>query len=326
MFKFLFITIFAFTIFTFEEINLILKLTSFIISVGALLFIEYYLIRKVEFYKILTTSILIVLFFSIIFFFKSILSLETHLPLNSSFSSFCLTHMILFATYSAFQIGVSSLYFRKKIPKSENPLQFALVDTCAIIDGRILDISKSGFMPKSIVVPEFVIREMQLISDSTIHEKRLKGRKGLDFLKIMKNSDTVSIQITKEDYPKIKGVDNKLLQMAKDKKAKIITTDYNLVKVAEVEGVEVLNINQLAFFLKPTLAIGDKVKVAISKKGNNKKQGIGYLENDTMVVIEDGEKYIGSSKMVLITSYIQNDSGRIAFCKLLSGNNSNNHS
>ena len=316
MFQVLFILIFLAIPFAVREFSLITQMALGASALGTMAFVELYFIKRVEFYKILTTALLIGLFFAIIFSMRHALSIPISLPLNEEWGTVLILYISAFALYTALQVGASSIYFRKRLPLSRQA-DTCLVDTCAIIDGRILDISKSGFMPKSLIIPEFVVRELQLISDSHLHEKRTKGRRGLDLLKEMKNSDSLSIQISDEDYPKIKGVDNKLLHMAKQKNAKIITTDYNLFKVADVEGVKVLNINYLASLLKPVLNSGDKVKVAITKKGNNKRQGIGYLENDTMMVIEEGEKHIGSAKFVVITSFIQNDSGRIAFCKLI---------
>ena len=319
MFRIFFIIALSISTFLFVDILIIYRLIALALSVGIILFLDFYLLRRVEFYKILTISILLGIFLFIITQVKNLLHIDFEMNISTGWSNLLLSYSLLLIFYSAVQMGASSIYFRKIEPPGQGPVDGSIniLDTCTIIDGRFQEASKSGFMPESIVIPEFVIRELQLISDSSIHEKRVKGRRGLDCVKSMKNSDNISIQIISEDYPDMKGVDNKLLQLAKDKDGRIITTDYNLIKVAQVEGVKVLNVNELAYLLRPPFNINDKIKVSIIKKGNNKNQGIGFLEDDTMVVIEEAERYIGSSKLVIVTSYIQNISGRIAFCKLV---------
>ena len=158
---------------------------------------------------------------------------------------------------------------------------------------------------------------MQFISDSSNHEKRKKGRRGLDFLNRMKNSEKLFVSIVSIDYDD-KGVDNKLLRYAKENNTKLITTDFNLVKVARLEGVIVLNINEVATVLKPNYFQGDRIKVNIVKKGNSKNQGVGYLEDDTMVIVEEAEKFIGVLKTVAVTSFMQSNSGKIVFARLVS--------
>ncbi len=191
-----------------------------------------------------------------------------------------------------------------------------LVDTSALIDGRVFDISGAGFLTRNLVIPSFVVRELQLIADSPIHEKRKKGRRGLDILKALKSNTDLHVTISPVDYIDEQGVDNKLIRLAKDLKARIVTNDFNLLKVAEVEGVKVININQIATLLKPAHGAGDTLKVNIVKKGNNRRQGVAYLEDDTMVVVEDGEKYIGTTQTVVATTFLQSETGKLLFARI----------
>ena len=271
------------------------------------------------FHRFLTVSIALLLALSILFFIGEVLDVAFSFQVDDYWVKIIFAILFFLGLHYALLMGFSSNYFLQKQSKSEIKGQGHLIDTSAIIDGRLIEIAKSGFSPKDLIIPQFVVRELQLISDSPDHEKRTKGRRGLDMLKQMKNSNLISVTISEEDASDV-GVDNKLLALARLKKYNIITTDFNLIKVGQVEGLGVLNINMLATLLKPSLAIGDKIKVFISKKGNNRNQGVAFLPDDTMVVIEDAEKFIGYQRFVMISSYIQNESGRIAFARVVNNN------
>ncbi len=190
-----------------------------------------------------------------------------------------------------------------------------IVDTSAIIDGRVLGIAKSGFLEGELIVPKFILRELQRIADSKDHVKRTKGRRGLDVLKELQQIPTLSVIISSEDVPKTREVDQKLIELAKRLQAVIMTTDFNLKKLADIHGVTVLNVNELSSELKPILVPGDTISIKIIKQGKEESQGVGYLEDGTMVVVENGREYLGREVVASIVSFLQTDSGRIIFAK-----------
>jgi uncharacterized protein YacL len=190
-----------------------------------------------------------------------------------------------------------------------------LLDTSVIIDGRIFDICKTGFIEGPLVIPVFVLNELQLISDSSDELKRNRGRRGLDILNKIQTELEIEVQITEEDFDDVHEVDSKLVKLGKASKGKILTNDYNLNKVATVQGVDVLNINELANAVKPVVLPGEEMKVLLVKGGKENGQAIAYLDDGTMIVVENGKKYIGSSTTVLVTSILQTSAGRMIFAK-----------
>lgn len=195
----------------------------------------------------------------------------------------------------------------KEIPK--------VLDTSVIIDGRIFDICQTGFIEGPLVIPNFVLDELRHISDSSDSLKRTRGRRGLDILnKIQKELD-IETQIWEGDFPKIAEVDAKLLKLAQTLDGKVITNDYNLNKVAEVQGVPVLNINELSNAIKPVVIPGEEMTVEVVKDGKEASQGVAYLDDGTMIVVEGGKKYIGKTIEVIVTSVLQTAAGRMIFAK-----------
>lgn len=192
-----------------------------------------------------------------------------------------------------------------------------LLDTSSIIDGRIAELCATGFLEGPLLVPVFVLEELQLIADSADLLKRTKGRRGLDILKQMQEDGHVDVHIINDDFDDIQGVDSKLVRLGRDLKAKVITNDYNLNKVAELQGVVVLNINDLANAMKPARVPGEEMTVLIVKAGKEENQGIAYLEDGTMIVVENGQKYIGMSVPVTVTSVLQTSAGRMILSKYL---------
>ncbi|MFC1503780.1 PIN/TRAM domain-containing protein [Spirochaetota bacterium] len=294
-------------------------LATLLASLGAsvLLFalFDLFILKKVRIKSFIIGALLFICLIFLTFLVHLFLqSMKIQLPLY-----YYITMAILWA-YISIYLGITQsdklAFFLPSKSSSENLLSTKILDTSAIIDGRILDIGETGFVDGPFLIPTYVLKELQLVADSTDHQKRTRGRRGLDVLNQMKQSDNVSIMIDPTDYPDIKGVDPKLLRMAKEMKAKIITTDYNLNKVAKVEGIAVLNINDLSNALKPIFIPGDTFKVHISKEGKERPQGIGYLDDGTMVVVEDGKRYIHQDKVIHVTSIIQNPSGRIIFGKV----------
>lgn len=191
-----------------------------------------------------------------------------------------------------------------------------VLDTSAIIDGRIADIAETGFLEGVLIVPEFVLRELQMVADSSDPSKRQRGRRGLDVLQEMRTSTQLTLQIVEEDFPQIREVDLKLIELARQHEAKIVTNDFNLNKVAQVRGVPVLNINDLANSLRPVVLPGEKMRVLVMKEGKEYDQGVGYLDDGTMVVVDHARRMIGRSVEIAVTSVLQTASGKMIFGKL----------
>jgi uncharacterized protein YacL len=192
---------------------------------------------------------------------------------------------------------------------------FKILDTSVIIDGRIADVCETGFLDGTLVVPQFVLRELQYIADSQDSLKRNRGRKGLDILQRIKKGPEVKVTISEADFPDIKDVDMKLIELAKQLGGKIITNDFNLNKVAELRGVQVLNINSLANSLKPVVLPGESMKVFILKEGKEPNQGVGYLDDGTMVVVDNAKRNIGRNIEITVTSVLQTTAGKMFFGK-----------
>ena len=192
---------------------------------------------------------------------------------------------------------------------------FKILDTSVIIDGRIADVCETGFLDGTLVVPQFVLRELQYIADSQDSLKRNRGRKGLDILQRIKKGPEVKVLISEADFPDIKDVDMKLIELAKQLGGKIITNDFNLNKVAELRGVQVLNINSLANSLKPVVLPGESMRVFILKEGKEANQGVGYLDDGTMVVVDNAKRHIGRNIDITVTSVLQTTAGKMFFGK-----------
>lgn len=191
-----------------------------------------------------------------------------------------------------------------------------LLDTNIIIDGRILDIYQSGFLEGPIIVPVFVLEELQKIADSSDVLKRNRGRRGLDILNHIKKKSKDDILIVTEDFDELSEVDSKLIKLARMHGYKIVTNDYNLNKVAELQGITVLNINDLAIAVKPVVIPGEEIFVQLVKAGKEEGQGVAYLEDGTMIVVENGIQSIGKEVPVIITSVLQTSAGKMIFAKL----------
>ena len=199
--------------------------------------------------------------------------------------------------------------------EKQSKKSYKILDTSVIIDGRIADIAETGFLDGVIVTPQFVLRELQLVADSADSLKRNRGRRGLDILQRLQKVATLQIQIVEDDFPAIREVDLKLIELAKMYEGKIITNDFNLNKVAQLQGVEVLNINELANSLKPIVLPGETMRVFILKEGKEYNQGVAYLDDGTMVVVDNARKMIGKTIDVSVTSVLQTTAGKMIFGK-----------
>src|SRR5450631_1380536 len=192
---------------------------------------------------------------------------------------------------------------------------YKILDTSVIIDGRIADIAETGFLDGVIVLPQFVLRELQLVADSADSMKRNRGRRGLDILQRIQKIASLTVQIVEDDFPAVREVDLKLIELAKVYEGKIVTNDFNLNKVAQLQGVAVLNINELANSLKPIVLPGEIMKVFILKEGKEYNQGVAYLDDGTMVVVDNARKMIGKNIDISVTSVLQTTAGKMIFGK-----------
>jgi uncharacterized protein YacL len=193
--------------------------------------------------------------------------------------------------------------------------QYKVLDTSVIIDGRIADICETGFLEGTLVVPQFVLRELQQVADSSDSLKRNRGRRGLDMLQRVHKMAHARVQIVEHDFPEVREVDLKLIELCRRMNAKIVTNDFNLNKVAQLRGVPVLNINELANALKPVVLPGELLRVFIIKEGKEPGQGVAYLDDGTMVVVDQAKRALGKTIEVCVTSVLQTTAGKMIFCR-----------
>lgn len=203
-----------------------------------------------------------------------------------------------------------------RLRRQDQAEDVTLLDTSVIIDGRITDIFKTRFLSGKIIIPKFVLRELQQIADSTDPIKRQRGRRGLEILNTVQKESGMDITINEEDFAETKEVDAKLVKLAKLLEAKILTVDYNLNRVATIQGIRVLNINELANALKSLVFPGEEMQIKLIKEGKEHNQAIGYLDDGTMVVVEDARRLIGQDVKVAVTSVLQTQAGRMVFTKI----------
>jgi uncharacterized protein YacL len=191
-----------------------------------------------------------------------------------------------------------------------------VLDTSVIIDGRIADVAETGFLTGTLIIPQFILRELQQVADSPDSSKRQRGRRGLDMLNRLQNNSSLDIQIVETDFPSVREVDLKLIELGKQLDAVIVTNDFNLNKVAQLRGVNVLNINELANALKPVVLPGEAMRVFILKEGKEYNQGVAYLDDGTMVVVDNARRLIGKNADIAVTSVLQTTAGKMIFGRL----------
>jgi uncharacterized protein YacL len=200
------------------------------------------------------------------------------------------------------------------VEKGSGRVSPLILDTSVIIDGRVADIAETGFLAGTLVIPQFVLRELQQIADSADSIKRNRGRRGLDILqRIQKNKGNYEVIISEADYPDVREVDHKLIELGRQIEGKIVTNDFNLNKVAQLRGVSVLNINELANALKPVVLPGEIMRVFVLKEGKEYNQGVAYLDDGTMVVVDNARRMIGKNVDVSVTSVLQTTAGKMIF-------------
>lgn len=241
---------------------------------------------------------------------------------NSPTVSFLQIFILLWMTYVGLAVGANKgdmlnlsalggVFGGEKGPKKA----FKILDTSVIIDGRIADIAETGFLDGVLVIPQFVLRELQLVADSADSMKRNRGRRGLDILQRVQKMAHLNVQIVEDDFPHVREVDMKLIELAKVYDCKVITNDFNLNKVAQLHGVEVLNINELANSLKPIVLPGETMRVFILKEGKEYNQGVAYLDDGTMVVVDNAKRMISKTIDISVTSVLQTTAGKMIFGK-----------
>ncbi|MCS7026276.1 MAG: TRAM domain-containing protein [Bryobacteraceae bacterium] len=250
------------------------------------------------------------------------LVLRQALPQNSSTIPFLQLLILLLMTYVGLILGANKgdllnlsalggVFGGEKIQKHS----FKILDTSVIIDGRIADVVETGFLDGALVIPQFVLRELQLVADSPDSIKRNRGRRGLDILQRIQKIPDLNVQIVEDDFPQIRDVDMKLIELAKLYNCKIVTNDFNLNKVAQLHGVDVLNINELANALKPVVLPGETMRVFILKEGKEYNQGVAYLDDGTMVVVDNAKRLISKTIDISVTSVLQTTAGKMIFGK-----------
>ena len=234
-------------------------------------------------------------------------------------TSFIRIFFLVIMPYIGFLVGtrkhewLDPTYLARFLKEESTGRSHKILDTSVIIDGRISDICDTDFIDGDLVVPQFILKELQLVADSADSVKRQRGRRGLDVLDQLQKSSRVSVVISERDFPEIKDVDSKLIELAKHMDAKIITNDFNLNKIAQLQGVAVLNINELANALKPVVLPGEMINVFILKEGKEKDQGVAYLDDGTMVVVDNSRKMIGQNVEITVTSVLQTTVGKMIF-------------
>ncbi|WP_457681007.1 PIN domain-containing protein [Thermovibrio sp.] len=284
------------------------------ITAAAFLFYQFILKRKI--------TIKIIILFSAGFFLGLWLAKGITLSLYSLFTNFPYLQEILFITLP-YLFGFIAVEIGRKRPlseilKEESSLYCTpkVLDTSAIIDGRVYEIAKLGFIEGKIVIPRFVLEELQHLADSTDPLIRTKGKKGLEIVSLIRSLKKPPVEIYERDFPWIREVDAKLIELCRRLNAKLITTDYNLNKVASIKGVEILNINDLANALKPVVAVGEELVIFLVKEGKEKNQAVGYLDDGTMVVVDNAKHLIGHKVKILVNNILQTSAGKIIFGRL----------
>ncbi len=238
---------------------------------------------------------------------------------EDSTTTFIRIFFLVIMPYIGFLVGtrkyewLDPTYLTRFFKEENTGRSHKILDTSVIIDGRISDICDTAFIDGDLVVPQFILKELQLVADSADSVKRQRGRRGLDVLDQLQKSSRISVVITEQDYPEIKDVDSKLIELAKHMDAKIITNDFNLNKIAQLQGVAVLNINELANALKPVVLPGEMINVFILKEGKEKDQGVAYLDDGTMVVVDNSRRMIGQNVEITVTSVLQTTVGKMIF-------------
>ncbi len=251
-----------------------------------------------------------------------LISSQETTAINAEMKTFMTVVLAFFMAYIGLMVGaakgefldLSALggFFSDKNVKRD----YKILDTSVIIDGRIADIAEAGFLSGTVVIPQFILRELQQVADSPDSNKRHRGRRGLDMLNRLQTNNTLDIQVVDTDFPAVREVDLKLLELSKQLDAVVVTNDFNLNKVAQLHGVSILNINELANALKPVVLPGELMRVFVLKEGKEYNQGVAYLDDGTMVVVDNARRMIGKNADISVTSVLQTTAGKMIFGRL----------
>ena len=252
-----------------------------------------------------------------------LISSQETTAVNAEMKTFLTVALAFFMAYIGLMVGgakgefidlsmLGGIFSDKNLSKRD----YKVLDTSVIIDGRIADVAETGFLGGTLIIPQFILTELQQVADSPDSSKRQRGRRGLDMLQRLRNNSNLDIQIIETDFPAVKEVDLKLIELGKELEAVIVTNDFNLNKVSQLRGVNVLNINELANALKPVVLPGEAMRVFILKEGKEYNQGVAYLDDGTMVVVDNARRLIGKSADVAVTSVLQTTAGKMIFGRL----------
>ncbi len=252
-----------------------------------------------------------------------LISIQKEAAVSAEMQTFLTISLAFFMGYIGLMVGAAKGEFLDLsvlggIFSDKNAIKrdYKVLDTSVIIDGRIADVAETGFLGGTLIIPQFILTELQQVADSPDSSKRQRGRRGLDMLQRLRNNNNIDIQIIETDYPQVKEVDLKLIELGQELNAVIVTNDFNLNKVSQLRGVSVLNINELANALKPVVLPGEAMRVFILKEGKEYNQGVAYLDDGTMVVVDNARRLIGKTADVAVTSVLQTTAGKMIFGRL----------
>lgn len=251
-----------------------------------------------------------------------LISIQKESAVSAEMQSFLTISLAFFMGYVGLMVGAAKgdyielsalggIFSDKNLKRD-----YKILDTSVIIDGRIADVAETGFLGGSLIIPNFILAELQQVADSADASKRQRGRRGLDMLQRLRNNSKLDVQIVETDFPAVKEVDLKLIELGMQLDAVIVTNDFNLNKVSQLRGVEVLNINELANALKPVVLPGEAMRVFILKEGKEYSQGVAYLDDGTMVVVDNARNLIGKTADIAVTSVLQTTAGKMIFGRL----------
>lgn len=300
--------------------RLLSALTGAVIA-GAIIFFELR-IRQASLKTLIGAAVGSIMGITGAYLIGSLISSQESMAVAPETKTFITLALTFFMAYVGLMVGaakgdyldLSALggIFRDKTTRRD----LKILDTSVIIDGRIADVAETGFLGGTLIIPHFILRELQQVADSPDSSKRQRGRRGLDMLNRLQNNSSLDIQIVETDFPAVREVDLKLIELGKQMDAVIVTNDFNLNKVSQVRGVNVLNINELANALKPVVLPGEAMRVFILKEGKEYNQGVAYLDDGTMVVVDNARKLIGKNADVAVTSVLQTTAGKMIFGRL----------
>ena len=292
---------------------------SFGAVIGLLIIAFEMRVRRASLKTLIGAAVGSILGISGAFLIGVLISIQKEAAVSAEMQTFLTISLAFFMGYVGLMVGAAKgdyidlsalggIFSDKNIKRD-----FKILDTSVIIDGRIADVAETGFLGGSLIIPHFILAELQQVADSADSSKRQRGRRGLDMLQRLRNNSKLDIQIIETDFPAVKEVDLKLIELGKQLDAVIVTNDFNLNKVSQLRGVEVLNINELANALKPVVLPGEAMRVFIIKEGKEYNQGVAYLDDGTMVVVDNARKLIGKTADIAVTSVLQTTAGKMIF-------------